>query len=208
MLVIGTWLVSATPDLLFHACLLALSHSGRHESTLCCSVQGRLKAVLLCLRYVLRYYGFRSLVCASWCSGEKLVQKQKLRCLCSLEAMLLVAELMIQLALSPRRAPPQELFSPRSWYSPVPWLGLKRAPVSRTCHTYTSTHARFLLLAVVMVLLLYCGWLVLVMLVLQLPIALSSLLITCNEKTKEEKKNVTKKQRKQGTSGTFFFPNH
>ena len=55
-----TCLVSATPDLLFHACLLALSHSGRHESTtnctskhvLCCSVQGRLKAVLLCLRYV------------------------------------------------------------------------------------------------------------------------------------------------------------
>ena len=165
-------------------------------------------SAVLAVSYVRRYYGFRSLVCATWCSEEeKQVRKQKLRCLCSLEAILL-AELMIQLALSPRRAPPQELFSPRSWYSPVPWLGLKRAPVSRTCHTYTSTHARFLLLAVVMVLLLYCGWLVLVMLVLQLPIALSSLLITCNEKTKEEKKNVTKKQRKQGTSGRFFFPNH
>ena len=57
-------------------------------------------------------------------------------------------------ALSPIRALPQESCSPRSWCSPVPpWLGQRRAPVSRTCHT--STHARFLLLAVVMVLLLY-----------------------------------------------------
>ena len=46
---------------------------------------------------VRKYYGFRSLVCVSWCSvEEKQVQKQKLRCFCSLEAILL-AELMIQL---------------------------------------------------------------------------------------------------------------
>ena len=74
---------------------------------------------------------------------------------------------------------------------PSAWLGLRRVPVSRTCHTYTNTYARFLLLAVV-IMLLYCGWLVLVLLLLRLPLALSSLLITCNEKTKEEKKNVTK----------------
>ena len=31
---------------------------------------------------VRKYYGFRSLVCASWCSEkEKQVQKEKLRCL-------------------------------------------------------------------------------------------------------------------------------
>ena len=73
MLVLGTWLVSATtPDLLFHACLLALSHSGRHEST----TDSTVCALLLCagpiegcsaVRAVRRYYGFRSLVCASWC---------------------------------------------------------------------------------------------------------------------------------------------
>ena len=41
-------------------------------------------------------------------------------------------------------------------------------------------------------------------LLLQLPIALSSL-ITCNEKTKEKKK-LPKKQRKQRTSGRLFAP--
>ena len=64
---------------------------------LCCSVQGRLKAVLLRLRYV-DSMAFGALVCASWCSEEeKQVQKQNLRCLCSLEAILLLtAELMIK----------------------------------------------------------------------------------------------------------------
>ena len=70
-------------------------------------------------------------------------QKQRLRCLCSLEAILLViAELMIQLALSPSKTPPQQWCSPRGWYSPVPWLGRRRAPVSRTCHARTNTHTR------------------------------------------------------------------
>ena len=37
---------------------------------------------------VRRYYDFRSLVCASWCSEEeKHVQNQTLRCLCSLDAI-------------------------------------------------------------------------------------------------------------------------
>ena len=59
---------------------------------LCCSA-GPIEGCSAVLA-VRRYYGFRSLVCASWCSGEeKQVQKQKLRCLCSLEAILL-AELI------------------------------------------------------------------------------------------------------------------
>ena len=41
------------------------------------------------------------------------------------------------------------------------------------------------------------------MLLLQLPIALSSLLITCKN---EERKERQKKQRKQRTSGRFFSP--
>ena len=43
------------------------------------------------------------------------------------------------------------------------------------------------------------------MLLVQLPIASSSLLITCNEK-KQIKKGRQKKQRKQRTSGRFFSP--
>ena len=115
ILVLGTWLVSAAPDLLFHAYLLALLHSGRHESTTVCflllcagPIEGCSAVHVLAVR---RYYGFRSLVCASWCSEQKKVQKQKLRCLCSLEVILL-AELMIQLALPPRRALPQQSCSP------------------------------------------------------------------------------------------------
>ena len=81
------WL-SATRDFLFYACLLALSHSGRHErTTLCTSLlcAGPIEGCSGVLA-VRGYYGFRSLVCASWCSEEeKHVQKQKLRCLCSLE---------------------------------------------------------------------------------------------------------------------------
>ena len=71
--------------MLFHACLLALSHSGRHESTTAVCT------LLLCagpiegcpaVPAVRRNYGFRSLVCASWCSEEeKQVKKQKVRCL-------------------------------------------------------------------------------------------------------------------------------
>ena len=155
---------------------------------------------------VRRYYGFRSLVCASWCSEEeKQVQKQKLRCLCSLEAILL-AELMIQLALSPRRAPPQQSCSPRGWYSPVPWLGLKRAPVLRTCHTYTKTRARFLLLDVLWCCYCIAGSDAASTLRLPMPIPLSSLLITCNEKTKEKKKS--QKAKKTKNFGKVLFPNN
>ena len=99
----GTWL-PATLDLLFHACLLALSHSGRHASTTVCTlllcawpIEGCSAVFAVRVR---RYCGFRSLVRAFVvCAEEKQVQKRKLRGLCSLEAIwLLIAELMIQLS--------------------------------------------------------------------------------------------------------------
>ena len=62
---------------------------------LCCSVQGRLKAVLLCLRYV-DTMAFGAWLVPSWCSAEEKQVKKKsfVVCLCSLEAIWL-AELMI-----------------------------------------------------------------------------------------------------------------
>ena len=64
-------------------------------------MQGRLKAVLLCLRYVDTAVAFGAWFSASVvCVEEKQVHKQKLRgCLCSSEAIWL-AELMIQVALT------------------------------------------------------------------------------------------------------------
>ena len=94
--VYGTCL-SATHDLLFHACLLGLSHSGQHERTtvrtflLCAGpIEGcpavALSELVLCLRSIRR--------------REEQVQKQKLRvCLWSSEAIWL-AELMIQLPMT------------------------------------------------------------------------------------------------------------
>ena len=73
---------------------------------------------------VRKYYGFESLVCASWCSEEeKQVQKQKFRCLCSLEAILLLvrrADDTARIQFPPRRVSLQQSCSPRGWYSPVP----------------------------------------------------------------------------------------
>ena len=109
-----------------------------------------MKAVLLCLRYV-DTIDFRSLVCASWCSEEeKQVQKQKLRCLFSLEA------------------------------------NTRALPAACCCYGVVAVLR-----------------LVLVLLLQLLPIALSSLLITCKEKTKE-KKNVTKSiESKELREGSF-----
>ena len=79
---------------------------------------------------------------------------------------------------------PTVMFTPRGWYSPGPSLGLRRAPVSRTC-SLTQTQTRALpAAAVVMVLSPYCGWL---WCCYYCCLALSSL-VTCNEKTKERKK--------------------
>ena len=86
---------------------------------LCCSVQGRLKAALLCLRYVdTMAFGACFVLLGVEKKKSRFKNKSFVACFCSLEAILL-AEL-IQLALSPRRAPPQQSCSPRGWYSPAP----------------------------------------------------------------------------------------
>ena len=76
---LGTWLVSGTPDLLFHACLLALSHSGRHESATVCTLllcSGPIEGCSLVLA-VRRYCAFRSLVCAYVVCAEEEKQVRK-----------------------------------------------------------------------------------------------------------------------------------
>ena len=157
---------------------------------------------LFCCASVRRYYGFRRLVCASWCSQEeKQVQKQKLRCLFVFLGGCIASRADTASIVSKKSTSPAVMCGR---YSPAPWLGLRRAPVSRTCHTYTNTRTRLLLLAVVMVLLLYCA--VGPGATTTAAIALPSLLITCNEKTKE-KKNVTKnKESKELREGSF--PQH
>ena len=108
-------------------------------------------------------------------------------------------------ALSPRRAPPKQSCSPRGWYCPVPWLGLRRAPVSRTCHTYTNTHVR----ASCCLLLLWCCCCIAVVsgaaIDATAAIALCSLLINCNENTKEKR---TRKAKKAKNSGKVLLPNN
>ena len=101
---------------------------------LCCFVQGRLKAVLLCLRY-LDTVVFGAWFVPAWCAQKK-SRFENQNCVV----------IRSYGKLSPRRPPPLQSCSPRGWYSPVPRLGLRRAPVSRTCHAHTNTRARFLLL--------------------------------------------------------------
>ena len=141
-----TWL-SATLYLLFHACLLALSHSGRHERITACTLllcAGPIEGCSAVLA-VRRYYGFRSLVCASWCSEkEKQVQKEKLRCLMFLGGHIIASrgDDTANNCIVSKKSTSPAVMAPRGWYSPMPWLALRRAPVSRTCHTYTNTHVR------------------------------------------------------------------
>ena len=85
---------------------------------LCCPVQGRLKAVLLCLGYV-DNVPFGARFVPSWCAqkNKKQVQKQKLRgCLRSSEAKIMASRLDDTASfdsVSPRRAPSQQSCSPR-----------------------------------------------------------------------------------------------
>ena len=70
---------------------------------LCCSVQGQLKVILLCLLYVYRYCCFRSLVRAFFvlCAEEEnQILKQKLRGCLWLSEALRLAQLMKQQALT------------------------------------------------------------------------------------------------------------
>ena len=136
------WL-SATLDLLFHAYLLAMSRSGRHERTTVCTLLLRAGPIKGCSAVLaVRTVDTGAVAFGAWfvCAQKKSKFKNKTK-----NFVVVCSELMIQLLwLSPRRAPPQPSQAPaRGWHSPVPWLGLRRAtPVSRTCHAHKNTHAR------------------------------------------------------------------
>ena len=95
--------------------------------------------------------------------------------------------------MSSRRAPLQQSCSPRGWCSPMPCLGLKRAPVSRTCHAHTNTDARAssCCCSCYGVVAVYCGWL---WCCYYICLALSSL-VTCDEQIKNERTTNDKKER-------------
>ena len=144
---------------------------------LCCSVQGRLEAVLLWIS---------ELVYAVPTKEEKQVEKQKLRG-CS--------ELMIQLALSKKSTPPAVMLISRlALPSAMTWTEKSTTCVANLPRS--QQHTRALPAAIDLVLLLYyCGWLwCCYNYTTNCCLALSSL-VTCNEKTKEknEKKGGKKK---------------
>ena len=104
------------------------------------------------------------MVCGSWCLEEKQVQKQKLRCLCSLDAILL-AELMIytQLFLQEERLPSSHV------HLAVGTPQCRMTWTEKTCKTWTeksaclcrehATLAHTNTRASAVMVLLYCGWL-------------------------------------------------
>ena len=126
---------------------------------LCCSVRGRLKAFLLCVRYV----GTRLWLSELGLCLRGFAQKKKSRFENKHFVVVCVPwrpycnQSWWYSKLSPRRAPPLLSCSPRGWYSPVPWLGLRRAPVPRSCHANTNTRARFLLLLLWFCCIIACG---------------------------------------------------
>ena len=129
---------------------------------------------------VRRYYGFRSLVCASWCSEEKKhVQKQKLRCFFLGGHTTRRAD-TATIALPPRRASRLVL-----------------------CHTHTHTRAlpaaRCYGVAVLR--------LVVVLILQLLPVALSFLLSSLVTKNGRKKKRH-KKVKKAKNFGKVLFPNN
>ena len=121
---------------------------------LCCPVEGRLKVVLLCLRYV------DTVAFGAWLCLRGVRRRNKNFVVVCVPRRPWLAGLMIHTThsfegISPRRVPPQQSRSPRGWHSPLPLFGLRRAPVSRTCHAHTSTRV----LPAAVIVLLYCGWL-------------------------------------------------
>ena len=156
---------------------------------------------------VRRYYGFRSLVCASWCSEkEKQVQKEKLRCLMFLGGHIIASrgDDTANNCIVSKKSTSPAVMAPRGWYSPMPWLALRRAPVSRTCHTYTNTHVRasccLLLLGSCSCIAVGSG---------AATTAAYSLVLSHHLKKRKKKRTSPrhKKQRKQRTSGKVMFPN-
>ena len=85
---------------------------------------GRLKAVLLCMRYV-DIMDFGAWFVLLGVQQKKSRSCSKTKALASLFVFLgghiaSRADDTANIALSPRRAPPQQSSSPRGWYSPVP----------------------------------------------------------------------------------------
>ena len=107
-----------------------------------CRAVRRLKAVVLCLRYV-DNVALGAWFVPSWCAQKKSRFKNKNFVIVFLGGHMAsgVDDTASFNSASLRRAPLQQSCSPRGWYSPVPWRGLRRAPVSRTSHAHTNTHA-------------------------------------------------------------------
>ena len=130
-----------------HACLLALSHSGRHERT-------TVWTLLLCagpiedcfpVLAVRRYCGSRNVVCACvvCAEEEKQVRKPKLRgCLWS--SRIWQSELMIQQALFKKSTYPAAMFTSRLVLpSAMNWTE-KSARVANLIRSHKHSRARFL----------------------------------------------------------------
>ena len=152
------WL-SATLDL-FHACLLALSHSGRHKRTALCTlllcpgpIEG-CSAVLTVRRYCC---GFRWLVCAFVVCAEKAGSKTKLRG-CVARRPWLAELIQLWPYLSNKSTSPAVMSTWRLVLPSAIWLGPTRASacVANMLRSLTQTHTRALLwcccIAVVMAL--------------------------------------------------------
>ena len=155
---------------------------------------------------VRRYYGFRILVCAPSCSEEEnQVQKQKLRCVFVFFGGHIASradDTAINSFVSKKSTSPAVKFTSRLVLpSAMTWTE-KSACVAELA-TLTQTHTSALPSACCCDGVVAALWLVLVLLYYSCLYALSSLLITCNEKTRE-KKNVTKsKESKELRQGCF-----
>ena len=125
-----------------------------HE--LCRSMQGRLKAVRLCLRYV------DTVALGAWFVPAWCAQKKKSRFENQNFVILLLhiwqSELMIQQALFKKSTSPALMFTSRLVLpSAMTWTD-KSTCVANLPRSHKHTRARFLLLLIRMMLLYYCGW--------------------------------------------------
>ena len=153
---------SATLDLLFRACLLALSNSGRHERTAVCTVplgSGPIEGCSAVLA-VRRYCACRWLVCAFVVCAEAGSKIQLLGCLCCSEAMASRADAALAVSLQEERLPSSHVHlavgTPqcRMTWTEKTWTE-KSACLCREHATLAHTNTR----ASAVMVLLYCGWL-------------------------------------------------
>ena len=148
--------------MLFHACLLALSHSGRHENTIICTLllcAGPIEGCSSVLA-VRRYYVWLSEL------GLCFLVFRRRKAGSNTKALLFVflgghtASRADDTAsfVSKKSTSPAVMFSSRLVLPSVLTWTERSACVANLPHLHKHTRARFLLLAVVMVLLLCCGW--------------------------------------------------